>query len=221
MGARLLVRGSQDLAALLDVLVEWLVVGLGGQARDTVTTVGALGLLPPGGHDALEALVLGRRAGWPELLVDGHVLLGFELGPVGGVGSRRGLRGPGLLLGTRCLGRLGVGRLLLVLPVRSVGAIFGQVVHFVGADLDLDQVAIAWVGDDVQRLVAVLLRLLDVVLGLSDHLPGCLDGAERLVTVLTRAHDDPQPTHVLHLLGRVSLLLHLAPDAPQVLRPPG
>src|SRR5207302_11465188 len=81
-------------------------------------------------------------------------------------------------------GNVGVGRALLVAPVRG-DAELGSLVHLPGADLYLDRLALGPHHRRVQRLVEVELRHGDVVLETPLYrLPGGVDRTERGVAVL-------------------------------------
>src|SRR3546814_10184958 len=79
---------------------------------------------------------------------------------------------------------------LLVYPVGS-DAVFGHLVHVVGADLHLDAVALGPDDRRVQRAVAVRLGRRDEVLeAAGHHVIAAVQQAERMVAVTQRADDD-------------------------------
>ena len=93
-------------------------------------------------------------------------------------------------------------------------AFFGHLVHFFGADLHLEGVAL--LGDDggVQRLVEIVARDGDEVLDASGHRPPlAMNDAQHRVTVGFRLGDDAQRQHVVDLVHRNALPLQLLPDA--------
>ncbi|MNV88468.1 hypothetical protein D3C71_1826820 [compost metagenome] len=72
----------------------------------------------------------------------------------------------GVVLAGGADARIALGTRLLVGPVRG-HAVFGMVVHGLGADLDLDGAAVLVAHHGVQRLVAVGLGARDVVVELG------------------------------------------------------
>ena len=92
-------------------------------------------------------------------------------------------------------------------------AVFGDLVHLAGADLQLDALLAGPDHGGVDRAVVVLLRRRDVVLEpRRHHRPGGVDDAERLVALGDRLHDDAEADDVGELLEADGLALHLAPD---------
>mmetsp|Transcript_16890 Transcript_16890/g.43810 ORF Transcript_16890/g.43810 Transcript_16890/m.43810 type:complete len:694 (-) Transcript_16890:1034-3115(-) len=107
--------------------------------------------------------------------------------------------------------------LLLVAPVRG-DAMLGDVVHLGGADLHLKGHAVVATHHGVQALVAILLAVADVVLEAPLHgRPQAVHLAQRGVAVGLAAHDDAHRAHVVDLVHRVPLFLHLLKQAVQVL----
>ena len=112
-------------------------------------------------------------------------------------------------------------RVLLVPPVGG-DPVLGPPVHLVGADLDLDGLAVEADHRGVQRLVEVELGRVDVVLEPAlDRGPDGVDRAQRGPAVLLRLDDDPDPDQVVEVVELLAPHHHLLVDAPQVLRPPG
>ena len=95
---------------------------------------------------------------------------------------------------------------------------FRHTVHLNGADLHLNR-AVTSDHCGVQRLVAVGLGQTDVVLETTGNwTEGVMHHGQGPVTGLDTRRDDPQRGHVVDLVERLLLALHLAPDAEQVLR---
>ena len=117
---------------------------------------------------------------------------------------------------------LGVAAVALVLPVRR-DAELGALVHLARADLHLHALAVRADHGRVQRLVGVGLGQRDVVLEAARHgRPDRVDQTERVVDGLLGAvEDDPERDHVVDLLERDALLLHLRVDRGEVLEPAG
>ena len=108
---------------------------------------------------------------------------------------------------------------LLVAPVRRDAEV-RRAVHVARADLDLVQLLARAEHRRVQRLVAVRLRLRDVVLdALLHRRPPVVDHAERVVAVRHRVDEHADREQVVDLLVRPLALLHLLVDRPEVLRP--
>ncbi len=92
-------------------------------------------------------------------------------------------------------------------------AVFGDLVHLLGADLQLDALLPGPDHGRVDRAVVVLLGRRDVVLEAArHHRPGGVDDAERLIAVGHRLHDHAEADDVGELLEADRLALHLAPD---------
>ncbi len=99
-------------------------------------------------------------------------------------------------------------------------AVFGDLVHLLGADLQLDALVARADHGGVDRAVVVLLGRRDVVLEASrHHRPGGVDDAERLVAFRHALHDHPKAEDVGQLLEADRLALHLAPDRIGALAP--
>ena len=97
----------------------------------------------------------------------------------------------------------------------------GVTVHLLGADLDLDGLALVADDDGVDGLVAVRLRVRDIVVELARYMvPVGVDHAEGRVAVVDLLDDDAHCPDVIELGELKVLLLHLAPDAVNVLGPP-
>ncbi len=92
-------------------------------------------------------------------------------------------------------------------------AVFGDLVHVAGADLQLDALLAGPDHGGVDRAVVVLLWRRDVVLEpRRHHRPGGVDDAERLVALGHRLHHDAEADDVRELLEAHGLALHLAPN---------
>src|SRR5262249_48706417 len=99
-------------------------------------------------------------------------------------------------------------------------AVFGDLVHLVGADLQFDALFARPDHGGVDRTVVVLLGRRDVVLEAAGHdRPSGVDDAERLIALGERLHDDAEPDDVGELLEADRLALHLAPDRIGALAP--
>ena len=112
------------------------------------------------------------------------------------------------------------GATLLVLPVGR-DALLGDLVHLVGADLDLEGMAV--VADDrgVERLVAVGAGHRDEVLDPPrDRPPGVVEDAEGCVAVGDRLDQDPEGHEVVDLLELDALALQLLLDRVEALDAP-
>ena len=108
---------------------------------------------------------------------------------------------------------------LLVAPVRRDAEVGGPV-HPLGADLDLIQLPAGAEHRGVQGLVAVRLRLRDVVLdALLDRCVAIVDDAERVIAVRHGVDEHADREQVEDLLVRLVAMLHLLVDRPQVLWP--
>jgi hypothetical protein len=96
-------------------------------------------------------------------------------------------------------------------------AVFGDLVHLAGADLQFD--ALLRRADDggVDGPVVVLLRRRDVVLEAAGHgVPLAVDDAERAVAVVDIVDDDAEAEHIGQLLEGQRLRFHLAEDRPRL-----
>ena len=110
-------------------------------------------------------------------------------------------------------------RVFLVPPVRGDAEV-RRAMHVARADLDFVQLSPGAEDRRVQRLVAVRLRLRDVVLdALLHRRPPVVDDAERVVAVGHGVDEHANGEEVVDLLVRLLALLHLLVDRPQVLRP--
>src|SRR3546814_9556244 len=97
---------------------------------------------------------------------------------------------------------------LSVLPGSPVGgeAVFGHLVHVVGADLHLDAVALGPDDRRVQRAVAVRLGRRDEVLeAAGHHVIAAVQQAERMVAVTQRADDDRSEEHTSEIQSLMSI----------------
>ena len=101
---------------------------------------------------------------------------------------------------------------VLVEGVRG-DAIFVDLVHLLGADLQFDALIARTDHGGVDRAIVVLLRRRDVVLEPSGHdRPVGMDDAERAVARLERLRDDAEAVDVGQLLEADRFALHLHPD---------
>ena len=107
----------------------------------------------------------------------------------------------------------------LVAPVRA-DAQLGLFVHGVGADLHFQHLALRADHRGVQRAVAVLFRVGDVVVEFfRDVPPQGVDDAQRGVAVAHFRHQHAHRTHVVDLAEFQTLALHFAPDRIDVFGP--
>lgn len=115
-------------------------------------------------------------------------------------------------------GTLAAGVVALVAPV-GADAELGLVVHGEGADLDLQHLILGAEHSGVQRLVAVLLGIGNVVVELVGHMvPARVHQSQHGVAIGQRRHQDAHGAHVVDLGEIDALALHLAPDRIDVLR---
>ena len=106
---------------------------------------------------------------------------------------------------------------LLVLPVGG-HAVFGDLVHLLGADLHLEGDAALAHHRGVQALVHVGLGGADIVLEAAQNgLVQVVDQAQHVVAVRHRVHDDAEGEQVEHVVQRLVLGIHLAVDGVGVL----
>ena len=99
-------------------------------------------------------------------------------------------------------------------------AVFGDLLHVAGADLQLDPLPAGPDHGGVDRAVVVLLRRRNVVLETPrDHRPGRVDYAECLIAFGDVADDDAEAENIGELLEADRLALHLAPDRIGALAP--
>ena len=105
------------------------------------------------------------------------------------------------------------GDALFVLPVRG-DAVFGDLVHLFGANLDLERDAVRTDDGGVERLVHVRLGRADIVLETAQNgTVKVVDDAEHVVAVGHGVDDDAEREEVEHLVHRLILRVHLAVDA--------
>jgi hypothetical protein len=101
---------------------------------------------------------------------------------------------------------------LLVAPVGG-HAQFRDLVHFAGADLDLDALLFRPDHAGVERLIAVRLGRADVILeAAGHHRIGAVQDAEGAIAIGDVVDDDAEGRDIRQLLERHVLALHLAPD---------
>src|SRR6185312_2174009 len=99
-----------------------------------------------------------------------------------------------------------------VLPVRR-DAFFGNAVHFLGADLDLEVPPLRPDHGRVQRLIEIGTRNGDEVLDAAGHGPPLvMDYAQRAVAVLHRIRNDAKAEKIVDLIERDLLALQLLID---------
>ena len=92
-------------------------------------------------------------------------------------------------------------------------AALGDVVHFLGADLDFDALVLRPDHGGVDGAIAVGLGRRDEILeALRHHLPVGVQNAERAIAIVRRLDDDAEAENVGQLLEVELLVLQLAPD---------
>ncbi len=95
---------------------------------------------------------------------------------------------------------------------------FRDLVHLLGADLQLDALLAGADHGGMDRAIVVLLRRRDVVLETpGHHRPGGVDDAERAVAGLDICHHDAEAVDVGQLLEADRFALHLGPDRKRLL----
>ena len=105
----------------------------------------------------------------------------------------------------------------LILPVGG-NAVFGGLVHLLGADLDLEGDALRADDRGVQALVHIGLGRGDIVLEPPrNRLEHLMDVTQNVVAVGDRAHDDAEGIEIVELVDGLVLGLHLAVDGIDVL----
>ena len=110
---------------------------------------------------------------------------------------------------------------LLEVPVGG-NAVLGEFVHFPGADLNLDPLALGPDHRGMNRLIAVRLGRRDEILEAArHHAVRAVNDAERLVAFGHRFDDHAEGDDVGELFERNVLALHLAPDRIGLLFAPG
>ena len=98
-------------------------------------------------------------------------------------------------------------------------AVFGHLVHLGRADLHFNRPVPANYGR-VQRLVAIGFGQADVILEATRNRPeGVMHHGQSAITTFDIGREDPQGGHVVDLVERLLLALHLAPDAIKVFGP--
>ena len=108
---------------------------------------------------------------------------------------------------------------LLVLPVGR-HAVFGRLVHFLGADLHLEGDALGPDDRGVEALVHIGLGGGDIVLEpAGNQVEQVVDMAQHVVAVGDGVHDDPEGVDVVQLVHGLSLSLHLPVDGVDMLDP--
>ena len=106
---------------------------------------------------------------------------------------------------------------LLVLPVGR-DAVFRRLVHLPGADLHLERNALLTDDGRVQALVHIGLWRGDIVLeAAGDQIEQVVDVAEDVIAVRDGINDDAERIHIVELVDRLVLGLHLAVNGIDVL----
>ena len=101
---------------------------------------------------------------------------------------------------------------VLVAPVRG-DAVFGDLIHLLGADLDFHAHIARPDHRGVDRAIAVGLRVGDVVFHLIGHAaPRLVDEAERAIAIVRIVDDDAERIDVGEIGEFDALALQLAPD---------
>ena len=109
------------------------------------------------------------------------------------------------------------GHALLVFPVGG-DAVFGRLVHLPRADLHLEGDALMADDGRVERLIHIRLRRGDIVLEAPRHqIEQVMDVAENVIAVRDRIDDHAKGIHIIKLVDRLVLRLHLAIDGIDVL----
>ncbi len=107
---------------------------------------------------------------------------------------------------------LGWGAVPVLVERMRRDAVFGDLVHRAGADLQFDALLAGSDDRGVQRAIVVLLRYRDVILEpRRHHRPGHVHDAERAVAFLGRTDENPVADEIGQLLEPDRLALHLAP----------
>ena len=115
--------------------------------------------------------------------------------------------------------QLGVGHALLVLPVGG-NAVFGGIVHLLGANLHLKGNALPADHGGVEGLIAVGLGNADIVLEPAQHrLEQVVNAPQDVVTLGDIVHDNPKRVQIENLVHGLVLGIHLAVDGVAVLHP--
>ena len=113
-----------------------------------------------------------------------------------------------------------IGVFLVLVEGVGCNAVFVDVVHFPGADLQFDALLAGADHRGVDRAVVVLLRGRDEVLeAAGHHRPGLVNDSERAVAFLQRLDDDAETENVGKLLEAQRLRLHLAEHRPGLFLP--
>ena len=106
---------------------------------------------------------------------------------------------------------------LLILPVGG-DAVFGHLVHLLGADLHLERDAVLAHDGGVEALVHIGLGGADIVLEPAQHgLVQVVDNTQNVIAVGHRVHDDPEGEQIIHIIQGLVLGVHLAIDGIGVL----
>src|SRR2546429_4936660 len=101
---------------------------------------------------------------------------------------------------------------------RSRDTVLRGVVHLMGTDLDLVQLAARPEHGGVERLVAVRLRARDVILdALLQRRPLVVDHPQDVIALGDIVHQHAHREEVINLLERLVALLHLLVNRPEVL----
>ena len=206
------------------------VVQLGNQRRDAAVDFRAdrriadIGMHGIGEIDRRRAA---RQRDQPALRGEAKnlILKQFELGVLeklfGIVARQRLDRLPQAAIGAAFADRRRIGARagVLVDGVRG-DAVFGHLVHLVGANLQFDALAARPDDRRVDRAIVVLLRRRNIVLEAPGHArPGRVRDADRGIAVRDRVDDDAKAIDVGQLLEGDRSALHLAPDRIGLLLP--
>ena len=98
---------------------------------------------------------------------------------------------------------------LFIFPVRS-NTIFCRLMHFIGADLDLERLTGRTDQCRMQRLVHIRLWHGDIILKSAwDRFVHFMDHTKCRITVLDRIHDNTDSKKIVDLIDRFILILHL------------
>src|SRR5690606_18869555 len=109
----------------------------------------------------------------------------------------------------------------LVTPV-GTDTKFGLLVHIEGAYLHFEHLAFGADHRRVQRAIAVVLRIGDVVVEFIRHIaPQAMHDAERAVAIPHLGHQYAHGANIVDLRKADTLALHFSPDAVDMLGAPG
>ena len=107
---------------------------------------------------------------------------------------------------------------LFIFPVRG-NTIFCRLMHFIGADLDLERLTGRTDQCRMQRLVHIRLWHGDIILkSARDRFVHFVDHTKCRITVLDRIHDNTDSKKIVDLIERFALIFHLLIDGIKVFR---